>query len=91
MSKDEKTWYLYATPIDADAYNKLNKWDKKLFEFTEQGQPIRVSELTGEIATVTLLRTGESLEYSINGNSLELNNPLAGPEGLHEVVKVEFK
>ncbi|MGE4488487.1 MAG: hypothetical protein AB7E95_02960 [Kiritimatiellales bacterium] len=90
LSKDEKTWYLHATPIDGAAYEKLNEWNKEYFEFTEPGKPIYIEEMP-TVASVKLLRTGKALDYTYENGVLTLPNPYAGPDGLHEVVEVRVR
>jgi alpha-L-fucosidase len=40
--------------------------------------------------SLTLLRTGEPVQYSYADGTLVIPNPAAGPDGLHEVFEIIF-
>jgi len=83
-SKNGKTWWLHARPGES-------KWQKGAFyEGTQPGQPIHVENVPA-LASVKLLRTGESLNYEYEDGNLILPNPDAGPDGLHEIIEISFK
>ena len=82
-SKDGAVWYLHARPGES-------QWQKGAFyDHCEPGKPIRVADVP-RIKSVTLLRTGEALEFTYEKGTLTLANPAAGPDGLHEVIKLTF-
>ena len=69
--------------------NTWDKWKKHYYIGTEPGQPIRVSEVP-KVTSAKLLRTGEKVDFTFENGVLNLPNPDAGPDGLHEVIEVKF-
>ncbi len=88
-SVDGKTWYLHARPGAQKDSPKWGRWKKPYYTHTEPGKPIKVQDVP-VIKAVTLLRTGESIEFSYIEGELVIDNPPAGPDGLHEVIKLTF-
>jgi alpha-L-fucosidase len=88
-SKDGKTWYLHARPGQQADAPKWGKWKKIYYTDTEPGKPIRVADVP-KIKSVNLLRTGEKVDYTYENGILEIPNPDAGPDGLHEVIEIQF-
>lgn len=86
-SNDGKTWYLHARPGAQEDSHTWGRWKKPYYTHTEPGKPIKVQNVPA-VKTVTLLRTGETLGFQYYGGELIINNPAAGPDGLHEVIKL---
>jgi len=86
-SLDGKTWYLHARPGAQEDHKSWGRWKKPYYTHTEPGKPIKVQDVPA-IKTVTLLRTGETIEFHYNNGELVIENPTAGPDGLHEVLKL---
>jgi len=86
-SVDGKTWYLHARPGVQEDHKSWGRWKKPYYTHTEPGQPIKVQDVPA-IKTVTLLRTGETIEFHYNKGELVIENPAAGPDDLHEVLKL---
>jgi len=88
-SKDKKTWYLHARPGQQTNASSWGKWKKIYYVGTEPGKPIRVTDVP-KIKSVKLLRTGQSVNYTYKNGVLIIDNPDAGPDGLHEVIEIQF-
>ncbi|WNC69154.1 alpha-L-fucosidase [Thalassotalea nanhaiensis] len=86
-SSDGKTWYLHARPGEQKDFNSWGRWKKPYYTHTEPGKPIKVQSVPA-VTSVTLLRTGETIEFSYKNGELVIDNPPAGPDGLHEVIKL---
>jgi len=63
------------------------RWKKPYYTHTEPGKPIKVQNVPA-VKAVTLLRTGETVGFQYYSGELIINNPPAGPDGLHEVIKL---
>ncbi|MBK1875889.1 alpha-L-fucosidase [Pelagicoccus mobilis] len=82
-SKDGGIWYLHARPGES-------QWQKGAFyEHCEPGKPIRVNNVP-RITSAKSLRTGEAVPFRYEAGTLMINNPSAGPDGLHEVIEIRF-
>lgn len=88
-SSDGKTWWLHARPGPQTDASEWGKWKKMYYTYTEPGKPILVTDVP-EVQSVKLLRTGKSIDYSYKDGVLQIPNPNAGPDGLHEVIEVRF-
>ncbi|MDH3322147.1 MAG: hypothetical protein OEM04_04105, partial [Flavobacteriaceae bacterium] len=88
-SLDGKTWWLHARPGQQTDASKWGKWKKIYYTDTEPGKPIHVTDVP-QIKSVKLLRTGASVDFTYKDGVLEILNPDAGPDGLHEVIEVKF-
>ncbi|MEW6997830.1 alpha-L-fucosidase [Colwelliaceae bacterium BS250] len=88
-STDGKTWYLHARPGAQEDFKSWGRWKKPYYTDTQPGQPIKVQDVPA-VTSVTLLRTGKAIEFSYKDGELVIDNPEAGPNGLHEVIKLTF-
>ena len=88
-SKDAETWYLHARPGQQTDSEQWGKWKKIYYTGTEPGKPIHVTEVPN-IKSVKLLRTGDAVNYTYKNGVLTIQNPDAGPDGLHEVIEIKF-
>jgi len=88
-SNDGKIWYLHARPGKQEDSHRWGKWKRPYYKHTEPGQAIKVQNVPS-IQSITLLRTGESIDFNYNDGALVIENPAAGPDGLHEVIKIHL-
>jgi hypothetical protein len=64
------------------------KWQKGVFyEHCETGKPIRIKNVPKAIVLVKLFHTREVLVYTYKKKELIIENPVANPDGLHEVIE----